>query len=67
MKQTFTFIAVALLGLAQNGIMQGAEKEKKPAGGGAAEHANKAVQLSQQGAFDAAIEEWLRTAGGKVS
>ncbi|MGZ5503464.1 MAG: tetratricopeptide repeat protein [Chthoniobacterales bacterium] len=55
MKQTFTFTVVALLCLAQSGM--GAEK-KPAAGGGGAEHGNKAVQLAQQGAFDAAIEEF---------
>ncbi|MDQ6939992.1 MAG: tetratricopeptide repeat protein, partial [Verrucomicrobiota bacterium] len=48
-------MTVALLCLAQGRMVQA---QKKAAGGSSAEHANKGVQLSQQGAFDQAIEEF---------
>lgn len=53
MKQTIIISALALFAITQN-ITQGAEKK----GGASAEHANKAVQLAQQGAYEPAIEEF---------
>src|SRR4051794_15123776 len=49
-------LAVALLCIAQGSMAQG--EKKKSGGGSPAEHANKAVQLSQQGALEPAIAEF---------
>lgn len=50
-------VAAALLCLAQIGVGQA---QNKKSGGGAAEHANKAVRLVQAGSYDEAIAEFTK-------
>jgi tetratricopeptide (TPR) repeat protein len=54
---TVIIMAAMLLCLAQTGVSQA---QNKKSGGGAAEHANKAVKLAQSGAYDEAIAEFTR-------
>jgi tetratricopeptide (TPR) repeat protein len=56
-NQKITLLAAGLLFVALSGTSP-AQDKKPAAGGGATEHANKGVQLSQAGAFDAAIVEF---------
>jgi tetratricopeptide (TPR) repeat protein len=50
-------VAAALLCLAQSGMGQA---QTKKSGGGAVEHANKAVKLAQAGSYDEAIAEFTK-------
>ena len=50
-------VAAALLCLAQSGV---GRAQNKKSGGGATEHANKAVKLAQAGSYDEAIAEFTK-------
>ena len=50
-------VAAALLCLAQSGVGQA---QNKKSGGGAVEHANKAVKLAQAGSYEEAIAEFTK-------
>jgi tetratricopeptide (TPR) repeat protein len=56
-NSSLIIVATALLCLAQSGVGQA---QNKKSGGGAVEHASKAVKLAQAGSFDEAIAEFTK-------